>query len=1061
MLKPAGLLRRVLGGLIPARRVTAKVIATATPEGHLRIAPAYYLDGEEVPAEASLTGSDLLGHRFFLDDAAKALFAHLRREHSTIPANQAVAVIQNLKTKRVPVIARDGVDYVVEAGRFSGIVKTSGKERADVSTKLIAENGRTIPQATPVPTPGVVVTDRGIVTSTCGTEVDAILSHSLAGTSVEGDSLAKVVKAIRSHPKQLGDVVLSDDLRSSQVFDEKVQKRVTVTGSEDYVTLDESLVFQSREDTRVAPSVEQVKEAIGLGRRFLPVPDGWVDAQAIPAGVMDRVLPEAPVRVEGERIPEVLDQLAELRLPWQVDVVLRPEVERHHHVHRTPPKHAVYVAGDEDHVEARTEAVFDHDVRVPLGDLVQTQRAGKKYKRVPGGWAKLDAEALHAAENAAQRIAPGLEDVVHATGQQIPELLQTLKGRSHWDVYVSRAVEGAHRVVDEKPHWRFHLGVYSDDSGSGLTLSPAYDQGRFQVDAQTVLEAARAGDRWIRRGTAWLKLDAGSTGSVDDALGDDRFEKHGDEWRFSARDRDAVLGLFSRLGTVEQTEAYNQFLLKLREFERIEDAPLPKALRGSITPRSYQLHGYNWLCFLEEYWLNGVLADDMGLGKTLQTLMAISRSRERRTPRLPSLIVCPTSVVRNWKDEAEKFFSNVYAVTYLGPEKARQRLLSTDVLKADVVITSYGIASRDHEELNRVQWRYLVLDEAHYIKNPDAERTKALKTINARAKLALTGTPVQNRVEELWSLFDLLMPGFLGKRGRFLTQYGKVKIEDDNVADTFRPLRERVHPFIMRRLKSEVAKDLPPKLIIERPAELTPKQSVAYKLILGREDVQKMLKAVSEGRVQQAKLHILQAYAALRKICNHPGLLEGSGKLPVADSGKLASLHELLEEVEDGDHRALIFSQSTEMLNVIEAHLPDWGHRYLRLDGSTPAAKRPELVAQYNGDPAIRCFLISTGAGGTGLNLTGADTVIFYDHDWNPANDRQAEDRAYRIGQTRQVTVYRLITTGTIEEKIIKRQAAKLALAEALVSVDEEGFKDISRDDLLELFRLDEQGQQS
>jgi SNF2 family DNA or RNA helicase len=268
------------------------------------------------------------------------------------------------------------------------------------------------------------------------------------------------------------------------------------------------------------------------------------------------------------------------------------------------------------------------------------------------------------------------------------------------------------------------------------------------------------------------------------------------------------------------------------------------------------------------------------------------------------------------------------------------------------------------------------------------------------------------------------------------------------------PLKKKIRPFVMRRMKTEVAKDLPPKLMIERFAELTSVQLAQYKVMLGREDVQQMLRQVDARQAQKMKLHILQAYAALRKICNHPGLLTGSGKLPIDQSGKLESLQELLEEVEDGEHRTLLFCQSTEMLNVIEAHLPDWGHSFLRLDGSTPSQKRQGLVDQFNKSD-IRCFLISTQAGGTGLNLTGADTVIFYDHDWNPANDRQAEDRAYRIGQTRTVTVYRLITKGTIEEKIIKIQKQKQTLAEALINIDEDGFKDLTREELLDLFKLD------
>ena len=457
----------------------------------------------------------------------------------------------------------------------------------------------------------------------------------------------------------------------------------------------------------------------------------------------------------------------------------------------------------------------------------------------------------------------------------------------------------------------------------------------------------------------------------------------------------------------------------------------------------------------------------MGLGKTLQCLAAIRRAHEAASENLPSLVICPTSVVNNWRSEAFKFFTESMVIEYTGTNREQKYERIRNFVKQGrcdpsclLVVTSYDLARRDHEALGRIQWLYVVVDEGHHIKNSSAVRTKGVKTISGRHKLVLTGTPIQNSLEELWSLFDFAMPGFLGTLGHFRGRYGRNgKIIWDAVLGGNAPLKDRINPFVLRRLKETVAPDLPPKTVVERKVELTPRQVGLYKEVIESAECSRLFTEVAGKGVGRAKLLILAAYSKLRAICNHPALADGTNKgghvKPVipSDSGKLDCLMDLMEEIVDGRHRTLLFCQSTQMINIIQTLLEKRKVRFLRLDGATPAGRRPGLVDEFNRDESVSCFLISTRAGGTGINLTGADTVIFYDHDWNPANDNQAQDRAHRIGQTKPVTVYKLVSKGTIEERIIERQTRKQTLADEIIGADEEGFKDLSPEELIALFK--------
>lgn len=740
------------------------------------------------------------------------------------------------------------------------------------------------------------------------------------------------------------------------------------------------------------------------------------------------------------------------------------------------PKNRAYVDGDREAISVEPTLVYEgnggREYVQNAADIETLEQTRAGYRRVADGWVKIRPEDLAKHREDREELTAKFGSSENVRGAAIPRLLEKLAHtteddwRSPWDVYFSSNIRNAHGLVDTSADTVFRLNIVESDGQSLLALDPMYNHDRFRISHAEAVAAVDSGEEWVRRQDAWVKVDTRRLHRVRAAIEDERLKPSAEGFTFSAADRESVLNVFSTLGTIEHSTAYADFIAKLTDFTRIEDEELPKSLRDGIALRPYQKHGYNWLAFLRRFGLNGILADDMGLGKTLQTLSVIERTKELSGRKLPSLVICPTSVVNNWCREVNKFFDDTAAVAYVGMPAARQRTLN--VVKTLVengfggilVVTSYDIALRDRHRLDDFEWSYVVVDEGHNIKNPDAKRSKAVKLIHGRHKLALTGTPIQNNLDELWSLFDFAMPGYLGTRGAFRGDYGRgKKVNWDAVLNGEKSLKNRIHPFVLRRLKEAVAKDLPPKIQVRNVVELTPKQVKLYKEAIHGAEFERMVHAVEEKGVSRAGVAILAVYQKLRAICNHPALTtpaEERGKINHDDSGKLDGLKELIEEVIDGDHRTLLFSQSTQMLDIIQECYGKWGVRFLRLDGTTPVAGRQRLVDQFNGDDSIHCFLISTRAGGTGLNLTGADTVIFYDHDWNPANDNQAQDRVHRIGQTKPVTIYKLISKGTIEEKILERQELKQTMADQVIGEDVEGFKDISKEELLRLFELDE-----
>ncbi|EGG15746.1 SNF2-related domain-containing protein [Cavenderia fasciculata] len=588
---------------------------------------------------------------------------------------------------------------------------------------------------------------------------------------------------------------------------------------------------------------------------------------------------------------------------------------------------------------------------------------------------------------------------------------------------------------------------------------------------------------------------------------------------------------------VEKKKKERKFLEQLLDGSKVESYPLPMRINTEL--RKYQQDGVNWLAFLNKYQLHGILCDDMGLGKTLQTICIVAgddydRAQQFKlhgTPNfqpLPSLVICPSTLVGHWVSEIKKFTDNeqMRPLAYYGPPNDRAALRQ-QFHKHNVLIMSYEVVRNDIEHLAALTFNYCILDEGHIIKNTKTKMTKAVKQINANHRLILSGTPIQNNVLELWSLFDFLMPGFLGTERQFEELYSKPILaskdpkctakDQEAGALAMEALHRQVLPFLLRRLKENVLADLPPKIIQDRYCKLSWLQQRLYSSFShssNRDEISNDLQDGDDGddegkskkKSGKSANHIFQALQYLRKLCSHPKFVFNANhpqyqkivdemvqkRLPIdvhsiENAPKLTSLRELLwecgigkdDDKENGlvkkekdslenleistQHRCLIFAQTKAMLDCVESDLLKKilpSVTYLRMDGGTEQMKRQTIVNRFNADPTIDLLLLTTTVGGLGLNLTGADTVIFLEHDWNPMKDLQAMDRAHRIGQKKVVNVYRLITQGTLEEKIMGLQKFKLNIANTIVNQENQSLQTMSTNELLNLFDYNEQEQQ-
>lgn len=483
---------------------------------------------------------------------------------------------------------------------------------------------------------------------------------------------------------------------------------------------------------------------------------------------------------------------------------------------------------------------------------------------------------------------------------------------------------------------------------------------------------------------------------------------------------------------------------QLKRFAGIEHVPPPRGLQATL--RQYQQEGLNWLQFLRGYSLAGILADDMGLGKTVQTLAHILCEKEAGRLDHPALVVAPTSLMINWRREAQRFCPELRVLTLHGPQRKQ---LYGELDQHDLVLTTYPLLPRDRSVLLAKEFHLLILDEAQIIKNTKAKATQIVGELNARHRLCLTGTPMENHLGELWSLFNFLLPGFLGEERQFRRLF-RTPIEKHGDSARQQALAQRIAPFMLRRTKEAVAKELPPKTEMLRSVELEGAQRDLYETIRLAMH-QKVQAAIKQKGVARSQIVILEALLKLRQVCCDPRLVGMNAAERVEESAKLDLLMDLLPTLIDDGSRILLFSQFTTMLGLIEEELRATGIEYSKLTGQTKDRER--AINRFQGGE-VPLFLISLKAGGTGLNLTAADTVIHYDPWWNPAVMNQATDRAHRIGQDKPVFVYKLVTEGTVEQRILELQERKETLAAGLYSGQrEEGPANLSPEDLDVLFK--------
>ncbi len=642
----------------------------------------------------------------------------------------------------------------------------------------------------------------------------------------------------------------------------------------------------------------------------------------------------------------------------------------------------------------------------------------------------------------------GVRETLNFLGSGYPAL-----GRGGWKIAFSGKLAG---LVDDLPVVTPVVQI-AEKSGGWFDVGFTFDlPGRGALPPAEIQRAINRGDAFLERDGQTLLIDRGAVDSMRAIFNDCQSRESGAPGHFQMP---AVYAPFVQASLhaldgidVEDPPDWREKAAASNRAGGARLKPVPLGpLEGTLRP--YQKEGVYWLRFLEASGLSGLLADEMGLGKTLQTLAWLSLPRTDPQARgKPALVVCPTSLVENWNREAETFVPSLRRLVVSGPDRES---LFAQIPASDLVITSYALLRRDLDAYRAFQFSVAVLDEAQHIKNRSTQNAVAAKQVNAVGRLVLTGTPVENSVADLWSIMDFLMPQYLGEYDEFRGRYELPIAAGDRDGELAQAkLRRKLHPFLLRRLKKDVAKDLPDKIIKVSFCQLTPDQQRVYNDLLAesRRTIGDLVKAKGFDR---ARFEILAILMRLRQICCHLDLLKEHHKPGTyeAPSAKLDAFLELLDEAMDGGHRILVFSQFVSMLKLLRTELDQRGLPYCYLDGSTQ--DRLEQCQRFNLTPSIPVFLISLKAGGTGLNLTGADMVVHFDPWWNPAVEDQATDRAHRIGQKRTVYSIKLIAEHTVEEKVLAMQQRKQAVISATIGTTDEGvMQKLSFDDIRDLIGL-------
>ena len=490
-------------------------------------------------------------------------------------------------------------------------------------------------------------------------------------------------------------------------------------------------------------------------------------------------------------------------------------------------------------------------------------------------------------------------------------------------------------------------------------------------------------------------------------------------------------------------EEFKKYIDSITNFE-IHKYKLPKYLNANL--RKYQVEGYNYLMTLKEYRLNGILADEMGLGKTLQVITLLESIKENEENNSTSIVVCPSSLYLNWQKEIERFAPNLKCLTIYGNTKKREKLISK-IDKYDVIVTSYDILKRDIDKYLDFEFNYIVADEAQYIKNNFTKNAKALKLLKSKNRLALTGTPMENSLSEIWSIFDFIMPGYLFSYSKFKEKFEKPIVTDNN-KNKSTLLKKMISPFILRRLKKDVLKDLPKKTETIIYNVMNDEQKKVYDSYLLRANKEIKEELIKNG-INKSQMKILSIITRLRQICLHPKLFIENYE---GESAKLEQCIELIKDMILSNHKVVLFSGFTSMFSIIEEKLKENSIKFYKLQGDTKSDTRLDLVNKFNKSDDVKVFLISLKAGGVGLNLTGADVVMHFDPWWNLSKEMQATDRTHRIGQDKNVQVFKYITADSIEEKIQKMQNMKKDLADLVLSGENNFLTKLTEKEIIELF---------
>ena len=507
-----------------------------------------------------------------------------------------------------------------------------------------------------------------------------------------------------------------------------------------------------------------------------------------------------------------------------------------------------------------------------------------------------------------------------------------------------------------------------------------------------------------------------------------------------------LLKKFKTTKTTKNGE-YKQIIENLEKDNIDDQIEIPSNINATL--REYQKIGFKWLETLDNYKFGGILADDMGLGKTLQILsILVAYVNENKENRKTSIVISPSSLSLNWLQEASKFAPSLKVKVVSGKANERTQQIQ-NLEKYDLIITSYDLLKRDSEkyEEKNYNFKYVIADEAQYLKNSRTQNAKAIKSLKGETRFALTGTPIENSLAELWSIFDFIMPGYLFQYRKFKNSY-ESPIVRDNDQDVMAKLKMLIEPFVLRRTKKEVLTELPEKTITVLNNTMEEEQEKIYMTYLAQAK-QEVADQIKVNGFEKSQIMILAALTRLRQICCHPSLFIDNYK---GESSKLNQCMEIIEDAISAGHKILLFSGYTSMFEIIQKQLSERNIKYFKLTGETKVSERIELVEEFNKNDEIKIFLISLKAGGTGLNLTGADMVIHYDPWWNQSAENQATDRAYRIGQKNNVQVYKLITSNSIEEKIYELQQKKADLIDNMLSTKTSFISKFSQEEIMKLF---------